>query len=128
MASVLTICSLSVFQYASVVKPMNKSLSNFRCLVTVLCAWIISVFLVTEPTIQTFSTANFTTLETEPIFLRHNFDVLGLCISFCFHNFFSPQHFRSSARTPFAHGSDVICLTSSGSRRARYLENETACL
>ena len=78
MASVLTICSLCVFQYVSVVLPMNKSLTNFRCLVMVLCAWIISIFLATGPTIrnggatnslQTFSTANIITLQTEQIFL-----------------------------------------------------------
>ena len=77
MASVLTICSLCVFQYVSVVLPMNKSLTNFRCLVMVLCAWIISIFLATGPTIrnggatnslQTFSTANIITLQTEQIF------------------------------------------------------------
>ena len=65
MASVLTICSLCVFQYVSVVLPMNKSLTNLRCLVMVLCAWIISIFLATGPAIrnggainslQTFST------------------------------------------------------------------------
>ena len=52
MASVLTICSLCVFQYVSVVLPMNKSLTTFRCLVMVLCAWVISVFLATGPAIQ----------------------------------------------------------------------------
>ena len=52
MASVLTICSLCVFQYVSVVLPMNKSLTNFRCLVMVLCAWVISIFLATGPAIQ----------------------------------------------------------------------------
>ena len=49
MASVLIICSLCVYQYVSVVLPMNKSLTNFRCLIMVLCAWAISVFLATGP-------------------------------------------------------------------------------
>lgn len=49
MVSVLTICSLCVYQYVSVVLPMNKSLTNFRCLVMVLCAWVISIFLATGP-------------------------------------------------------------------------------
>ena len=52
MASVLTICSLCVFQYVSVVLPMNKSLTNFRCLFMVLCAWVISIFLAMGPAIQ----------------------------------------------------------------------------
>ena len=77
MASVLTICSLCVFQYVSVVLPMNKSLTNLRCLVMVLCAWIISIFLATGPAIrnggainslQTFSTVYIITLQTEQIF------------------------------------------------------------
>ena len=52
MASVLTICSLCVYQYVSVVLPMNKSLTNFRCLVMVLCAWVISIFFATGPAIH----------------------------------------------------------------------------
>ncbi|CAH3124477.1 unnamed protein product [Pocillopora meandrina] len=77
MASVLTICSLCVFQYVSVVLPMNKSLTNLRCLVMVLRAWIISIFLATGPairnggainSIQTFSTTYIITLQTEQIF------------------------------------------------------------
>lgn len=52
MASVLTICSLCVYQYISVVLPMNKSLTNFRCLVMVLCAWVISIFFATGPAIH----------------------------------------------------------------------------
>lgn len=52
MASVLTICSLCVYQYVSVVLPMNKSLTNFRCLVMVLCAWVISIFVATGPAIH----------------------------------------------------------------------------
>lgn len=49
MASVLLICSLCVYQYVSEVLPMNKSLTNFRCLVMVLCAWAISIFLAVGP-------------------------------------------------------------------------------
>ena len=49
MASVLTICSVCVYQYVSVVLPLNKSLTNFRCLVMVLCAWTISIFLAIGP-------------------------------------------------------------------------------
>ena len=52
MANVLIICSLCVYQYISVVLPMNKSLTNFRCLVMVLCAWAISVFLAVGPIMQ----------------------------------------------------------------------------
>ena len=49
MASVLIISSLCVFQFVSVALPMNKSLTNFRCLVMVLCAWSISILLATGP-------------------------------------------------------------------------------
>ena len=129
MASVLTICSLCVFQYVSVVLPMNKSLTNFRCLVMVLCAWIISIFLATGPTIrnggatnslQTFSTANIITLQTEQIFPT-------ILPWWCFAViYFLRQYFTSVAWTPIAHGSDVIHLASTGRRCSRFFGNETA--
>ena len=51
MASVLNICSLCVYQYLSVVLPMNKCLTNFRCLVMVLCAWGVAIFFATGPAV-----------------------------------------------------------------------------
>ena len=124
MASVLTICSLCVFQYVSVVLPMNKSLTNLRCLVMVLRAWIISIFLATGPairnggainSIQTFSTTYIITLQTEQIFpttLPWCFAVIFFLVS-------------SAAWTPIAHGSDVIHLARTGRRCSRFFGNET---
>ena len=125
MASVLTICSLCVFQYVSVVLPMNKSLTNLSCLVMVLCAWIISIFFATGPAIrnggainslQTFSTVYIITLQTEQIFpttLPWCFAVIYFLVC-------------SVAWTPIAHGSDVIHLASTGRRCSRFFGNETA--
>ncbi|EDO35727.1 predicted protein [Nematostella vectensis] len=49
LASILTICSISIFQYVSVVLPLEKQLTNFRCLVMVISVWIISGFLAMGP-------------------------------------------------------------------------------
>lgn len=53
MASVLTICIICIYQYVSVVFPLDKALlTGGRCVAMVICAWVIAVFLATGPTVR----------------------------------------------------------------------------
>ena len=52
MASVLIICAICVYQYASIVKPFDKTFTNLRCLAMVLCAWLIALFLALGPAVS----------------------------------------------------------------------------
>ncbi|KXJ21153.1 rhodopsin [Exaiptasia diaphana] len=49
LASILTMCSFSVFQYVSIVLPFERMMTNFRCLLMILGVWIVSGFLATGP-------------------------------------------------------------------------------
>jgi hypothetical protein len=52
LASVLTICTMSIFQYVSIVMPLEKMITNFRCLLMILGVWIISGFLAIGPLVH----------------------------------------------------------------------------
>lgn len=52
VTSALTMCAISVYQYACAVKPFARMFTNLRCIVMVLCAWLIALFLALGPSIS----------------------------------------------------------------------------
>mgnify|MGYP001798259575 CR=1 FL=1 len=52
VTSALIMCAISVYQYACSVMPSGRIFTNVRCLVMVLCAWLIALFLALGPAIN----------------------------------------------------------------------------
>ena len=53
LASILTVSAICIFQYVSVVMPLDKVLlTGGRCVAMVTCAWVIALFLAAGPTVR----------------------------------------------------------------------------
>ena len=116
-----------------VVLPMNKSLTNFRCLVMVLCAWSISVLLATGPithwgryefTSNIFNCDYYHTTSKAEVSYNIALMLCGYLIPFGFMVFCYVNILRALQKTPLTHGSYVINIIGARGRRPCFLGNQ----